>query len=241
MSEQARFLLGSIPNLLFGFPGHRPGGLVMSLLLAAAAILLGLLLAMLVNTGLGSQRATLRRLSGAYVQVFRGLPLILLLLLVHQLLAPLRRGGLPLSVGASALLALTLYSSAYQAPILRAGFQAVPGQLVESARVLGGSPGQVYRWVRLRYACRVMLPAFAGQAISLFKYTSVVVILGVADLMTVAGVVLGSDVGNAPYWVGLYSLVGLFYFLIAFTLSRSARRLERRARMDDLVHSMVNY
>ena len=131
--------------------------------------------------------------------------------------------------------------SAYQAEIVRAGFRAMPARLAESARLLGSTPRQVYLRIKLRYAWRVMLPAFTGQAISLFKDTSAVVILGVADLMTVARISLGSDVGNAPYWVGLYLVVGFLYFLVAFGLSRLAQRWEKRTRTGDLVHSFANY
>ncbi len=86
-----------------------------------------------------------------------------------------------------------------------------------------------------------MLPAFTGQAVSLFKDTSVVIILGVAELMTVARIALGSDVGNAPYWVALFLVVGFLYFIVAFSLSRLAQRWERSHRRGDLVHTLANY
>lgn len=241
MNQQTTFLLDNLPNLLFGFPGQRPGGLLVSILLAVAAVFLGFLIAVVIGAGNKARWRTVRWLCYLYVQLFRGLPLILLLLLVHQLLGTARRQGLDLTVRTSALVALTLYSSAYQAEIVRAGLEAVPQKLVESARLMGSTPWQAYRLVKLRYAMRVMLPAFTGQAISLFKDTSVVVILGVADLMTVARTALGSDVGNAPYWVSTYLLVGALYFAVAFGLSRLAWRLERHANRGDLVHSLANY
>jgi len=235
------FLLENIPNLILGYPGHRPGGLMMSLLLAAAAVGVGFLLAVLIGTANESRHRAVQLLAGGYVQVFRGIPLILLLLIVHQLFGYGRRIGLPLTPLVSALVALTLYSSAYQAEIVRAGLLAVPERLVESARLLGSNRRQTYRLIKLRYAVFVMMPAFTGQAISLFKDTSVVVILGVAELMTVARIVLGSDVANAPHWVGLFLLVGLFYFVVAFILSRIAQRWERERPSADLVHSLANY
>ena len=67
------------------------------------------------------------------------------------------------------------------------------------------------------------------------------VILGVAELMTVARIALGGNVGNAPFWVGLYLMVGLFYFLVAFTLSRLARSWERGHQIRDLTHSLASY
>ncbi|MCP5011156.1 MAG: ABC transporter permease subunit, partial [Aestuariibacter sp.] len=141
----------------------------------------------------------------------------------------------------SALLTLILYSSAYQAEIVRAGLQAVPATMVDAARLLGSRPAQLYRFIKLRYAIHVMLPALTGQAISLFKDTSVVVILGVAELMTVARIALGSDIGNTPFWVSLYLLVGLLYFVVAFSLSRGAHRWERAHQTSDLTVSLANY
>jgi His/Glu/Gln/Arg/opine family amino acid ABC transporter permease subunit len=235
------FIFENIPNLLFGFPGRRPGGLLMSILLALVAVGTGFLLAVLLGMAQESRSRTAHLLAGGYVQIFRGIPLILLLLLVHQLLGFGRRLDLPFTPLVSALVALTLYSSAYQAEIVRAGLQAVPQPLVESGWLLGGNKRQTFRRIKLRYALYVMMPAFTGQAISLFKDTSVVVILGVAELMTVARIVLGSDVNNAPHWVGLFLVVGIFYFVVAFVLSRSAQNWEKKRPSGDLVHSLANY
>ncbi|MFZ0548421.1 MAG: amino acid ABC transporter permease [Candidatus Promineifilaceae bacterium] len=240
MSDQLAFLIRSLPNLLIGFPGQRPGGLLLSLLMAVLAIGIGFLTAAVIATGRESRFRPLRWLARAYIEVFRGIPLILLLLLVYQVVGG-SRFGLNWSPRTSAVITLALYTSAYQAEILRAGLKAVPPQLVDSARLMGTSSWQLYRFVRLRYAFRVMLPAFTGQAISLFKDTSVVIIIGVSELMTVARAALGSDIRNTPYWVSLYILVGALYFTLAFSLSLVARRWENRRQSGDLVHSLANY
>lgn len=240
MADQLAFVFENLPNLLFGFPGQRPGGLTLSILLAIVAVALGFVIANLIGNGAESRWRTLRWFCRFYVELFRGIPLLLLLLLVYQVAGGLRYGQ-GLTPRGAALIALTLYSAAYQAEIVRAGLRSVPVQLVESARTVGSSPWHAHRRVKLRYAVRVMAPAFTGQAISLFKDTSVVVILGVAELMTVARVILGSDVTNAPYWVSLYMAVGLLYFIIAFSLSRLAQRWERRTQHGELVHSLANY
>lgn len=240
MAEHLTFLLEKLPVLLIGFPGQRPGGLLLSVLLAVLAVAVGFGLAIPISSGERSPRRWMRWPAVAYVELFRGLPLILLLVLVHQGVGGVRF-GLNWSPRTSALVALTLYTSAYQAEILRAGLARVPQELVESARLMGSSPAQVYVLIRLRYAVGVMLPAFTGQAISLFKDTSVVVVIGVAEVMTVARMALGADVTNAPYWVSMYSFVGVLYFIIAFGLSRLAQSWERRNRRPDLVHSLANY
>ena len=238
MLDQLRFVCTYLPELLFGFPGQRPGGLLLSLLLAVVAVGAGFLFGNIVGKLQHSRWRVVRWLCRCYVELFRGLPLLVLLLLVYQVVGG-GRFGLELCPLSAALIALTLYSSAYQAEILRAGLASVPQQLMDTARVTGGSRWQTYRWVELPYALRVMLPALVGQAISLFKDTSVVVVIGVADLMMVARVALGSDVTNAPYWVTLYLVVGFLYFCVAFSLSQVVRYWERRAQMGDLVHMVA--
>ena len=240
MSDHLAFLIEKLPVLLFGFPGQRPGGLLLSLILAVLAAAVGFCLAVPVSSAERSSWRPLRWCAIAYVEVFRGLPLVLLLVLVHQGLGGVRF-GLNWSPRTSALVALALYTSAYQAEILRAGLATVPLELVESARLMGSPPYQVYLLIKMRYVLRVMLPAFTGQAISLFKDTSVVVVIGVAEVMTIARMALGADVTNAPYWVTMYSFVGVLYFVIAFSLSRLSQRWERRNRQPDLVHSFFSY
>lgn len=234
------FVLNNWPNLLIGFPNQRPGGLLLSLILAVFGLGMGLLPAILVGSGRDSRFWLFRRFCQLYVNMLRGLPFILLLILVHQVIGG-RRFGLDLSPRAASLVSLALYSSAYQAEIVRSGLRAVPSQLVESARVVGGSPWRVFLEIEISYAFRVMLPAFTGQAISLFKDTSVLVVVGVSELMTVARSVLGSDVRNSSQWVAVYLFVGFLYFCVAFGFSRLAQRWEQRVRSKDLVHSLANY
>ena len=92
MNDHLAFLIEKLPVLLFGFPGQRPGGLTLSLILAVLAVAVGFCLAMPVS---GAERAgwrPLRWCAVAYVELFRGLPLILLLVLVHQGLGGVRFG-----------------------------------------------------------------------------------------------------------------------------------------------------
>jgi general L-amino acid transport system permease protein len=240
MLEQLRFVLEILPELLIGFPGHRPGGLLATVVLALAANLLGFGLAVVISFGFAARRRSAQVAARLYVRLFQGLPLLVLLLFIYQIVGS-PRYGLNLSPRAAALIALSLYSAAYQAGILRAGLASVPTSISESARVIGSSRWRTFRTVELRYAFRVMLPALTGQAISIFKDTSVVVILGVADLMTTARIVLGSDLANLPHWVAVYLTVGALYFVVAFAISRAAQRWERYRRSDDLVHSLVSY
>ena len=238
MSASIEFLADNIGHLLFGFPGSRPGGLVMSILLAVAGLGVGFGVAVAVGGAHDSPFSPLRRLAGAYIHLIRGIPLIVLLVLIHQVLGTGHIFALRTTPFGSAVVALVLYSSAYQADIIRTGLRAVPDNIVDWARLVGSSRWGAYRLVKLPYSLRVMQPALTGQAITLFKDTSVVVIIGVFDLTTTAHIVLGGDVANAPFWVATYLMVGALYFAVAFGASRLARAAERRYEPRGLVHSI---
>ena len=239
MTEPLAFIIDNLPNLLFGFPGSRPGGLVLSLMMTIVAVGSGFGMASLIGSGLNANRGPMRWLARSYVWVLRGLPLILLLLLVHHFSAGLLPTGLNRLPLLSAVIALTLHSSAYQATILQAGMQAMPKRLVDLAKINGHGARTVLS-MRLRYAWHVMRPALTGQAIGMFKDTSVVIVLGVAELMTVANLVLGSELGHAQYWLELYSLVGITYFIVAFLASRLANHMDRGSESTDLIFTIAN-
>jgi len=228
MSDQIDFLWHQLPNLLWGFPNRRPGGLLLSILLSAGAIVAGLVVASGLAFALHSRFGVIRLLASRLMWVIRGIPLIVLLVLLFQFLGTGALFGMQFSSFWSAAVTLTLYAAVYQADIVGAGIAAVPQQLRDDARLLGASGFVVARSVTLPYCLRTMRPALTTQAITIFKDSSVVVVLGVADLTTNARIALGGDVTNAPYWVGTYMLVGLLYWIIAFGLARAVERGSRR-------------
>ncbi len=224
MSDQLNFLWRQLPNLLWGFPNNRPGGLVLSILLSGGAIALGLVLAIGLAFAQHSERSWLRLLAGRFVWAVRGVPLIVLLVLLFQYLGTGTILGIEFSAFWSAFITLTLYSAAYQADIVHGGIAAVPQQLRDDARVLGASRLTVARTITVPYSLRTMRPALVTQAVTIFKDSSVVVVLGVTDLTTNARIALGGDVGNAPFWVATYLLVGFLYWCVAFGIARFAER-----------------
>lgn len=223
MSDQLDFLIRQLPNLLWGFPNNRPGGLVLSVLLSAGAIAAGFVLAAVLGFAHHSRFAIVRFLAGRVVWLVRGIPLIVLLVLLFQVLGTGIILGIELSAFWAAAVTLTLYAAAYQGDIVRAGIAAVPAQLVDDARLLGASRATVVRTITVPYALRVMRPALVTQAITIFKDSSVVVVLGVVDLTTTARIALGSDIANAPFWVATYLTVGALYWVVAFSLAKAVR------------------
>lgn len=228
MAEQLEFLWRNLPNFLVGFPSQRPGGLLLSVLLTFAAFAVGAAIALPIGLGHHAHSRVVRFVARGWVGVIRGIPLLVLLVLIHQFLGAGRVPGIETSALGSAFVALALYSSAYVADIVTAGVGAVPQQLLDDARLLGAGRSALTRTVTLPYSLRVMRPALTTQAITIFKDSSVVVILGVADLTTTARIALGGDVTNAPFWVSTYLFVGLLYFVVAFGLARLVRRYEQQ-------------
>ena len=225
MADQLEFLWRNAPNLLVGFPNHRPGGLLLSVLLTASSLLVGLIIAIFVGGAQTSRLVPVRWLANGYSRIIRGIPLLLLLLLVHQMLST-GRLGVETSSLTSAFVTLVLYASAYQADIIASGVRSVPQLLIDDARPMGASPSRSHFAVSLPYGLRVMRPALLTQAITVFKDSSVVVVLGVADLTTTARIALGADVENAPYWLATYLAVGFLYFAVALSLSRLVHRFD---------------
>jgi general L-amino acid transport system permease protein len=235
MSEHLEFVWQQLPNLLWGFPSRRPGGLLLTILLSAGAIVVGLLLGMALAAASHSRLRIVRLASFTITRVVRGVPLIVLLVLLFQVLGTGMVFGIECSPFWAAATTLTLYSAAYQSDVLRAGIAAVPDQLRESARLLSASPSMIARSTTMPYALRVTRPALVTQAITIFKDSSVVVVLGVADLTTNARIALGGDVTRAPYWITTYLVVGLLYWIVAFGLSRWSERSGTRGPTIGLV------
>lgn len=219
MAEQLQFVWDQLPNLLFGFPKNRPGGLVLSVLLSAAAIVAGLVLAVGASSLLQSHTLIVAAFAKRVVWVFRSVPLIVLLLLGHSVLGS---GVLGVSTSpfVSALIALTLYAGAYLTDVVHAGRSAIPPAAIEAAQLLGAGPWHRLRTVVMPWSFNVMRPALATQAITIFKDSSVVVVLGVAELTTSARTALGATVGNAPFWLVTYLVVGALYWIVSFLIGR---------------------
>ena len=195
-------------------------GLLLTVQLGALSIVLGwlggLALALLGLYGPASLRALVR----AYVDVFRALPVLVLLILVYYALPFV---GLSLSAFASATLALAAVSSAYTSEIVRAGIEAVPKGQSEAGRVLGLSFPQILRLIVLPQAFRLVIPPLTGNSINVLKDTALASVVAMPDLLKQATQAQALEANPTP----LIAAAGL-YLLILLPLVAMVRRLERR-------------
>ena len=205
------------------YPEGPLGGLVLTLLLASA----GLVLAMPVGLALGLARVSplrwLRWPVTALVYCVRGVPLLMVIFWAYFFLPSVT--GVKTGQFSTILLALVLFDGVYLAEIVRAGIQAIPTGQLQAAQALGMSRWQSMRYVVLPQALRYMLPSLVNQFVSTIKETSLGYIIGLAELSQIA-TQINTMVFIMP--MQIYLILGLTYFLLCFGLSRLAFYLERR-------------
>src|SRR5690606_37667556 len=168
----------------------------------------------------------------AFIEIVRGAPLIMWLFIASLLLP------LILNVDANSLpaimrayVAITLFSAAYMAENVRGGLQAVPRGQVEAARALGLSAWQTTMLIVLPQALRAVIPAIVGQAIGLFKDTSLVFIVGLVDFFRVADLVSvqpQSLLVTGGVKLEVFLFIAVIYFFFAYRMSVASRQLERQ-------------
>ena len=212
-------------------PGALPllaKGLAVTLEITLTAVMFGIVWGtFLAIARLGSNRL-LARLAAGYVNLFRAVPLVMVILwfylIAPQILKALFGAGIGDIRLASALVAFALFEAAYYSEIIRAGIQSVPQGQVAAGLALGFTPSQAMRLVVLPQAFRNMVPLLLTQAIILFQDTSLVYVIGLADFFGMAYKVGDRD-GRL---VELLLFAGAVYFILCFCLSQAVRRLQAR-------------
>jgi His/Glu/Gln/Arg/opine family amino acid ABC transporter permease subunit len=203
---------------LLGF-GKFAGG---TLRLAIPAIMLGFILGIFVGLGRLAHSGWVRVPATAYVEFFRGVPLVMVIFWFWFVIPVLL--GVPLPEYTVALTAFVVFEAAYLGEIIRAGIQSVPRGQVEAATATGLTSAQTMRHIILPQALRNMMPALVTQFIVLFKDTSLASIIGYVDLTKAAQIVNNREI--RPF--ELYLFIAVVYWLCTYSMSRYARYLERR-------------
>jgi glutamate/aspartate transport system permease protein len=215
----------SIPNAL-PFLGQ---GLLVSLEITLTALVVGMVWGTVLAMMRLSGSKPLRWFATGYVNLFRAVPLVMVLLWFFLVIPQLLTSMFKLQPGTdvrmvSALVGFALFESAYYAEIIRAGIQSVSKGQMAAASALGLSYGQTMRLVILPQAMRNMLPLLLTQAIVLFQDTSLVYVSALADFFGAAYKVGDRD-GRL---VELLLFAGAVYFVLCFGLSRLVQSLQRK-------------
>jgi general L-amino acid transport system permease protein len=221
----AWLLLGGL--FLTTIPLDDLSGLILTLLVAIASMILSFPLGVLLALGRQSELPAIRWLSIGYIELLRGLPLLGILFMAQVMLPLILPAGTRPERVIRAIAGFTLFAAAYLAENVRGGLQAIPKGQIEAAKALGLKPIFVLLLIVLPQALKAVIPAIVGQFISLFKDTSLLAIVGLVDLLGMAGSVLAN-----PKFIGDYPEVYLFlafiYWIFCYSMSLASRRLEQR-------------
>ncbi|MFD5012573.1 amino acid ABC transporter permease [Streptomyces chartreusis] len=223
-----QFAQGSIAREMF--PDVITLALKNTVLYTVSGFVVGLVLGMVIALMRLSSVGPYRWLAGVYIEIFRGLPALLIFIFIG-VAVPLAFPGTEIPGGTygKVALALGLVAAAYMAETIRAGIQAVPKGQMEAARSLGFSPARAMISIIIPQAFRIILPPLTNELVLLFKDSSLVLFLGVTlqeRELSKFGRDLASQTANStPILVA-----GLCYLLVTIPLGFVVRRMEAKAQ-----------
>jgi glutamate transport system permease protein len=200
-------------------------GLVATLRAAVVAMALSIAVGAVLAVGRLSRRSWVAGLAGVWVELFRGLPLLLLILFLFLGLPAV---GVTISVFWALVAGLTLYNSAVLGEIFRAGILSLPKGQTEAAYAIGLRRGQTLRLILVPQAVRRMLPALISQLVTLLKDTSLGFVIGYAELLRNGRTAV--EFLGGRYSIPIYTAIAVVYIAVNASLSFLARWLDRRTR-----------
>lgn len=201
------------------------GGLLLTFLLTVVGIVVSFPMGVLLALGRRSQLPILSALSIAFIELVRGVPFVSIIFMSQLMLPLFLPEGVTIDRVIRAMAGVVIFSAAYLAENVRGGLQAIPRGQVEAAQALGLSGSKTMLLIVLPQALRAVIPVLVGQFIALFKDTSLVVIVGLLELLGIAKTVLAQ-----PDFLGLqtevYLFISVIYGIFCYLMSAVSQRLE---------------
>jgi len=203
------------------------GGLPITLMLATFGLAFGFPLAVLVALGRRSTSLpAVKMLCVVYVELIRGVPLISVLFMASVMFPLFMPAGVNVDKLLRAQIAIILFAAAYLAEVVRGGLQSLPKGQAEAADALGLSYWKKTGFIILPQALRLVIPPLVNTFIGFFKDTSLVLIIGLFDLLTMGKVAL-SDPPWQSFSTEVYIALAVIYIAFCFAMSKYSRGLER--------------
>ena len=203
------------------------GGLFLTLIIAIVGCVLALPIGLLLALGRRSDMPVVRAVSVAFIELWRGVPLITVLFMASVMFPLFLPEGLTFDKLLRALIAVMLFQAAYLAEVIRGGLQAIPRGQYECARALGLHYWKMMILVILPQALKLVIPGIVNSFIALLKDTTLVMIIGLFDFF---GMIQAA--GTHPDWLGFavegYVFAAFIFWILCFGMSRYSQRLERK-------------
>ena len=217
---------------LEGVTTDKFGGFMLNLVAGLTGIILSLPLGILLALGRRSKLPLVKFLAIVFIEVIRGVPLITLLFVAVIILQLFLPPEVSLDQLFRVMIMITLFASAYMAEVIRGGLQAIPNGQYEAAQAMGLRYWQSMRLIVLPQALKISIPGIVNTFIGLFKDTTLVIIIGLFDILGQARVLQTN-----PDWMGkvdheTFLLAAVFFFIICYSMSRYSINLEKRLDRD---------
>jgi len=203
------------------------GGLSLTLILALVGMVAALPLGIILALGRRSDMPIVRALCTAFIELWRGVPLITVLFMSSVMLPLFLPEGANFDKLLRALIGISLFQSAYMAEVVRSGLQAIPNGQYEAADALGLSYWKKMLFVILPQALKLVIPGIVNTFSELFKDTTLVLIIGLFDLLAMVQAAFAD-----PKWLGFaiegYVFTAFVFWIFCFGMSRYSMSLERK-------------
>ena len=220
--------LGSaLPIGIESVASDRFGGFMLAIVIGVAGIVMSLPLGILLALGRQSDLFIINKCSVFFIEIIRGVPLIVWLFTASLLLNYFLPPGTNFDLMLRVIIMVTLFSSAYIAEVVRGGLAALPRGQYEGADSLGLDYWQSMQLIILPQALKISIPGIVSTFIGLFKDTTLVVFIGLLDPIGLSNAIRADAAWNGIYWE-LFIFIGLCFFIFCFSMSRYSMWLERK-------------
>jgi len=215
---------------LFGLevvPTDKWGGLMLTIIIAMIGIVLSFPLGIIIAFGRESNLSIIKSVSVVYVEFIRGVPLVMILFMSSVILPLFFPEGITFDRLFRALIGITLFQAAYVAENIRGGLQSIPKGQYEAADAIGLSYWQKMILIILPQALKVAIPNLVGASISLLQDTTLVLIIGLFDMLAMVRIAAADS-----SWLGMetegYVFVTIIFWAFCYSMSRYSQKLEKR-------------
>ena len=212
-------IMPKVPSTLWG-------GLLVTLILAVGGILLSFPIGVALAFGRRSTLPVVKGFCVAFIETIRGVPLVTILFMFSLILQVFLPTGSRFDRLLRALVAVTIFSAAYTAENVRGGLAAVPPGQTEAGKAVGMSSLQINMFIVLPQALKAVIPAIVGQFISLFKDTTLVIILGINELLGMGRAIINSNAEFVQLQFEVYMFIALIFWIFSYAMSHTSRQLE---------------
>ena len=220
-----------IPLELVDVRSNDMGGFMLAMIIGISGIALSLPLGIVLALGRQSDLFIINKCSVIFIEVIRGVPLIVWLFTASLLLNYFLPPGTNFDLMLRVIIMVTLFSSAYIAEVVRGGLAALPKGQYEAADALGLDYWKSMRLIILPQALKISIPGIVNTFIGLFKDTTLVVFIGLLDPIGLSNAIRASTDWNGIYWE-LFVFIGLCFFIFCFSMGRYSLFLEKKLRRE---------